>query len=82
MSDSGGRDALPENASPKILEEERIYQANLKAAQVQMAHEITCPDCATYAAPSPGKPRMGRPCVIGMRYWSVPAGESGRKWEP
>jgi hypothetical protein len=83
VSDWGGRDALPPNASPEILEEERIYQANLKAAQVQMAHELTCEPCRIYAAPVPGKARTGKPCIVGMRFWSVPVGESGqRTWEP
>ncbi len=83
MSDWGGRDALRADASVELGAEERRYQSNLKAAQTQMAHELTCEACRIYATPVPGKGRTGRPCVVGMRFWSVPAGESGwRTWEP
>ena len=83
MSDWGGRDALRADASVELAAEERRYQSNLKAAQTQMAHELTCEPCRIYAAPVPGKARTGKPCIIGMRFWSVPVGESGqRSWEP
>ncbi len=62
---------------------ERGYERQFAAARAQLEHERTgCPQCAIYASPAPGKTRAGQPCVIGMRYWSVPAGERGPSWEP
>jgi hypothetical protein len=71
VSDWGGRDKLPENASPKLLEEEAIYQTRLGAAQAQMAHERSCPQCAAFAMPASSKERRGQPCIVGMIYWRV-----------
>ena len=66
-----GRDTLPEGAPERLQLDENIYQGELARAARQMDHERTCQTCARYATPMPGKPRSGRPCPVGARFWRL-----------
>ena len=66
-----GRDTLRESAPERLQLEERIYQGELARALRQKEHEEGCPACARYAAPMVGKPRSGRPCPVGARFWGL-----------
>ncbi len=66
-----GRETLREGAPERLQLEERIYQGELARASRQMEHERTCQACARYATPMAGKPRSGRPCPVGARFWGL-----------